>query len=201
MENNAKKRSLPAWVILAIIALVAGLALAVTNSVTSGPIAEHKQQALAEAFTAVLPAESYEELDVPAAYGAVDNLAVARDAGGAVLGTCVKASAQGYGGPVAVILGVDNSGTVTAAQIGDTDFSETDGFGARWQQEANTARLVGLNAVDGGAFEALSGATRTSNAVLSATNSALNCVAETVFSTQGGGITFGTPAAAAAASA
>ena len=41
MTNVAKKKQLPAFLVLTIIALVAAIVLAVTNEVTKGPIAEH----------------------------------------------------------------------------------------------------------------------------------------------------------------
>ena len=172
MEQSKTKRKLPPFLILGIIALVAALALALTNSVTEGPIRAYQQKQLAESFSAVLPASSYEELTVPQGFDNVSSLAKAMD-GDTLAGYCVKASVQGYGGPVAVVLGVNPSGRVVGSVIGDSDFAETDGFGARWKQEANVQKLLGLDVVQGGAFEALSGATRTSNAVLAATNSAL----------------------------
>ena len=52
---------LPAFVILGIIALIAAVALALTNMVTKGPIQERAAAALQEAFNAVMPAESYEQ--------------------------------------------------------------------------------------------------------------------------------------------
>ena len=42
MENNTpRKKQLPAFLILGIIALVAAVVLALTNALTRGPIAEH----------------------------------------------------------------------------------------------------------------------------------------------------------------
>ena len=58
-KNTPKKKQLPAYLMLAIIALVAAVVLAVTNMVTSGPIQEHAMAALKEAFGAVMPADSY----------------------------------------------------------------------------------------------------------------------------------------------
>lgn len=79
MENNtanvnqengapAGKKGLPAYIILGIIALVAAVALAVTNMITKGPIQERADAALREAFNAVMPAESYEAITIPSGY-------------------------------------------------------------------------------------------------------------------------------------
>ena len=67
MENNTpRKKQLPAFLILGIIALVAAVVLALTNALTRGPIAEHQMAALKDSFGAVMPAESYEILPLPA---------------------------------------------------------------------------------------------------------------------------------------
>ena len=95
-----------------------------------------------------------------------------------MVGYCVTASANGYNGPVAVNLGVGADGLVTGCAVGDTSFAETPGFGARAKEASFQDQFVGIDAVNGGSFDALSGATVTSTAVLNATNEALRCVAE-----------------------
>lgn len=99
MENNSAntqqtpktKKQLPAFVILGIIALIAAVALALTNMVTKGPIQERAAAALQEAFNAVMPAESYEQLSIPAGYSDVTALYAAKN-GDEVIGYCVTAS-------------------------------------------------------------------------------------------------------------
>ncbi len=186
MENNTVntnqdapkgRKQLPAFVILGIIALVAAVALALTNMVTRGPIQERAAAALREAFSTVMPAESYEQLTIPAEYKDVSALYAAKN-GDEVIGYCVTASKNGYNNAVAVNLGVGTDGIVTACAIGDTNFAETPGFGARAKDEAFQSQFAGIDAVNGGSFDALSGATITSTAILNATNDALNCVAK-----------------------
>lgn len=177
MENNTPKtKQLPAFLILTIISVIAALVLALTNAITAGPIAERAAAALREAFGAVLPADSYEEMTVPEGYEVSSLYAAKKD--GQVIGYCVTASGTGYGGPVAVTLGVNANGTVTGASIGDTSFAETAGFGMRAKEEAFQAQFAGISAITGGSFEALSGATITSEAVRTAANNGLRCVAE-----------------------
>ena len=177
MENNkTARKQIPAFVILGIIALVAALVLAVTNAITKGPIAEHEMAALKEAFTAVMPADEYEPITVPATYD-VRSLYAAKS-NGEIIGYCVTASGKGYNGDVAVTLGVGLDGLVTGASVGDTSFAETPGFGARAKEPAFQEQFTGLDAVNGGSFDALSGATVTSTAVLTAVNKALPCVDE-----------------------
>ncbi len=176
MESNTQKKQLPAFLILTIISVVAALVLALTNMVTAGPIAEHAMAALKEAFSAVMPADSYEEMTVPEGYE-VSSLYAAKQ-GDQIIGYCVTASGTGYGGPVAVTLGVGTDGVVTGCQVGDTSFAETAGFGMRAKDESFQAQFAGISAISGGSFEALSGATVTSEAVRAAANKGLRCVAE-----------------------
>lgn len=176
MENNKARKGLPAFAVLGIIAVVAALVLALTNAVTKGPIAEYQMAALRTSFAAVMPAEDYAEIEVNEDYG-VDSLYEAKS-GGETVGWCVTASVTGYGGPVAVTLGVGLDGVVTGCVVGDTNFAETVGFGARAKEPAFQDQFVGLDGQNGGSIEALSGATITSTAVLDAANLALRCVNE-----------------------
>ena len=175
MTNQVQKKQLPAFLVLTIICLVAALALAGTNAITKGPIQAHAMAAQREAFGAVMTADEYIEMTIPEGSG-VSALVEARKDGQTV-GYCVVASNSGYAGPVAVTLGVDTEGKVTGAKIGDTSFAETSGFGSRWLAENQTEQFVGIDVKEGGAIEALSGATITSTAVLNASNTALNTVA------------------------
>ncbi|MGN0778035.1 MAG: FMN-binding protein [Aristaeellaceae bacterium] len=175
MENQSKRKQLPAFLVLAIIALVAGVVLAVTNMVTKGPIAEHQMAALKASFGAVMPADEYKELTVSAEDGVSSLYEASTD--GKTIGWCVTASAKGYAGDVAVTLGVGTDGLVTGCVVGDLNFAETANFGARAKEPAFQDQFKGIDAINGGAFQALSGATITSNAVKDATNAALSCVA------------------------
>ncbi|MBQ7139779.1 MAG: FMN-binding protein, partial [Clostridia bacterium] len=170
------KKQLPAFLVLTIICLVAALALAGTNAITKGPIAEHAMAAQREAFGAVMTADEYVEMTIPEGSG-VSALVEAKQ-NGETIGYCVAASQSGYAGPVAVTLGVGADGKVTGAKIGDTTFAETSGFGSRWLAENQTEQFVGIDLEEGGSIEALSGATVTSTAVLNASNIALGTVAD-----------------------
>ena len=170
------KKQLPAFLVLTIICLVAALALAGTNAITKGPIAEHAMAAQREAFGAVMTADEYIEMTIPEGSG-VSALVEAKQ-NGETIGYCVAASQSGYAGPVAVTLGVGADGKVTGAKIGDTTFAETSGFGSRWLAENQTEQFVGIDLKEGGSIEALSGATVTSTAVLNASNIALGTVAD-----------------------
>ena len=175
MTNKAaQKKQLPAFLILAIISLVAALALAVTNAITEGPIREHELKAQREAFGVVLEADEYNEITIPDGYNVTALVEAKKD--GVTVGYCVVASSQGYNGPVAVTFGVDMDGKITGCKIGDTNFAETSGLGTRWLEEANMAQFVGIDVVEGGYVDSISGVTVTSKAVVNAANNALKAV-------------------------
>ena len=85
----------------------------------------------------------------------------------------VTASAQGFGGPVAVETAFDADGKITYIKIGDDSFAETPGLGARALEDAFQAQFIGkkmpLALAD---IDALAGATVTSTAVVDALNEA-----------------------------
>ena len=81
------------------------------------------------------------------------------------------ASVQGFAGPVAVTLSLDDAGAITEITIGDAFFNETEGFGRRALEEEFQQQFIGkvppLTLED---IDALSGATITSTAVVNAIN-------------------------------
>ena len=83
--------------------------------------------------------------------------------------TVLKGSAQGFAGPVAVELTLDENGVITGIVIGDESFAETVGFGSNVQRDSYTSQFIGktLPLADGD-IDAVTGATITSTAVLEA---------------------------------
>ncbi len=83
------------------------------------------------------------------------------------------ASAQGFGGPVAVTAAFDADGKITSISIGDDSFNETAGLGARALEDAFQAQFIGkqmpLTLAD---IDAIASATITSTAVVDALNAA-----------------------------
>ena len=83
------------------------------------------------------------------------------------------ASAQGFGGPVAVEASFDADGKITSIKIGDDQFAETTGLGAKALEADFQAQFIGkqmplaLSDID-----AIAGATVTSTAVVDALNAA-----------------------------
>ena len=173
-ETKTTRKQLPAYLILALIALAAALLLAVTNAITAGPIKAHEEAAQNAAFQSVMEADSFSTMSIPDGCNVTSLVEAKND--GKTIGYCAVSSAKGYGGNVAVTLGVDMDGKIVGCQIGDTNFAETDGFGARWKEPARAEAFIGLSAFGGDTIEAITGATVTSKAVLAASNDVLKCI-------------------------
>ena len=109
-------KKVPAWVILCVIALVAGTALGITNALTAEPIKEQARIAAENARAQVLPAAaSFEEVTV-ADGAAVDNCYRGVDASGNAVGYVAQVTVQGFGGPIEVTVGVDAEGKLAGIQ-------------------------------------------------------------------------------------
>lgn len=144
-----------------------------------------------EMLYSVLPASRYTPVSTSdrdvALYKALDQ-------NGRQVGWCAMACSKGYAGPVALTLGVDLNGRVTGAVIGNEDFVETAGFGRRWKDEAKRLdQFLDLHVVYGGEIDCIVGATVTSNAVLDATNAALESVAKASGMVIENSVVFGQP--------
>ena len=85
------------------------------------------------------------------------------------------ASSQGFAGPVYVEAAFDEAGAITYISVGDGQFAETAGLGARALQPEFQAQFIGKTApLALSDIDALAGATITSTAVVDALNSAYN---------------------------
>ena len=114
-----------------------------------------------------------EATDAPAASDAPE----ATEASAAAIGEVTHegdewtTAAQGFAGPVAVTLTLDDSLTIQSIEIGDDQFAETDGLGAKAKDAEFTDQFVGkILPLKDGDIDAISGATITTNAVLDAVN-------------------------------
>lgn len=167
----------PAWIVLGLIALVAGCALGLTNEVTAPVIKVQALAAADEARRAVLPAAAnFEEL--PVDNGDVD-YCYKGIAGGETVGYAAQITVKGYGGEIEVVVGVDNDGVITGINVGGANFSETAGLGAKTKEPAFTEQFKGLSAplTLKGNVDSVSGASVSSGAVVNGVNTVLDYVA------------------------
>ena len=165
------------WLVLALIAVLAGSLLAFTNQVTAGPISrqnmEKAQGALAELFP---EADAFEEIalsdgdELVSAYTAVK--------GGQPVGYAATVSAQGYGGPIEVITGMEPGFALRGIRVGGSDFKETEGLGSKVKESAFTDQFSGKTPplALGKEIDGVSGATVSSSAVVEGANQAAEWV-------------------------
>lgn len=168
--NNWNKIFKPI-VVLSVICIVITGALALTNDVTKPIIEEATRKAQDAARLELLPeADSFTRVDGISATD-VSDVYVANNGVGAV----VTSSAKGYGGTMTVMVGFSADGTIR--QIKVTENAETKGIGSKVAGDpAFWTRFEGLEAkplVLNEDVDAMSGATISSKALISAVNAAI----------------------------
>lgn len=165
--------------VLTIIAIVAGGALASVNSITSKQIEKIKAEKLQKGIKEVLGISLDKKIKVEE-----------KTEGNFVFysttkGIAVRTTQNGFGGPIEVLVGFDNEGTIKGYQI--LSHSETPGLGAKageWFQKGNKGDIIGKNpsninltvSKDGGDIDAITASTITSRAFLSAVKNAYDAL-------------------------
>ena len=165
-------------VILMVICAVAAGALAATNNVTAPIIQAQEAQKVQESLKEVLPnADEFEEqkdLQLPEG---VQSVYFAKS-GGEDVGIIAVVSPSGYGGPVSIMVGIENEGKISAVRI--LSHSETAGLGAKITEPSFYEQFTGQSvdkelkvSKDGGEIDAISAATISSRAVTNGVNRAI----------------------------
>ena len=180
MKNNPLLRlSLTLFLITAIVAA----ALAGVNAITKDRIAANQAEKVRLAISEVLPgADAPAPLDLPAGS---DPAVAAVFTDSALPGACcIEVHPLGFGGPLVLMVGVDEAGAVTGISV--VSHSETPNLGAvaaapTSRGQAFRQQFTGADAPlavtkDGGTVEAISSATITSRGVVEGVNIALNWV-------------------------
>ena len=163
------------------ITLVCSAAVGGVYTLTYGTIEQAKAQKLKSAYGEVLP--SFDELECVEVelLGEMMKVNVA-SAAGSVVGYAVESSAGGFGGAIKMVVGFDAEGTVTGVKV--LEHAETPGLGDLIAKPDSKVELsiVGRNpgkikmavTKDGGDVDALTAATITSRAYVSAVDKAFN---------------------------
>lgn len=165
---------------LVLICMVSAGVLAAVQELTRGPIAEARRQEKLKAIRAVLPPYANEPdkeaftITTPA--GQID-VYPGRDAQGNLVGMAIPtSSAEGYGGVISLILGVNVQGEIQAMYV--LEHKETPGLGDNITKPKFQAQFIGKSLAtpgfvfavkkDGGSVDAITGATISSRAVTEA---------------------------------
>lgn len=169
---------------------VSALLLAGFNQMTAPVIAQRTEKANNEARMQVLPqAKEFKAVDEAKIKAAgIDTVTEVFEGieGSDVVGYTIKSNPKGYGGPIALTIGIDKEGKITGVNVGDNQ--ETPGLGAKATEDSFKGQYTGkeakpLEVLKSGSpaenqIKAISGATITSKAVTSGVNDAI-----TVFDT------------------
>ena len=185
MKTQAKSESTVLYVLrlaltLFAIAAVVAAALAGVNSVTAPVIAELNEAKTQQAIETVLPGGYDEQLsDFDDQGGLVSKIYKGAN------GYALEVLPSGFDNTITMMVGVDNEGKVLGISI--VSHTETAGLGAvaaaqTSAGEAFRGQFVGTSgsvgvSKDGGALDAITGATITSRAICVGVNAALACVA------------------------
>ena len=170
-----KKEAGPVQLIVTLFAIsaICAVLLGLVNSITAGPIKVATQAKTQAAMEAVLPADSYTEVEYTGGDPLVSKVYQAGDAG-----YVVQVAPSGFGGVLDIMVGVNTDGTCSGVSI--ISHSETSGLGANATKEDFRSQFVGKSNVsvtkDGGEITPLTGATITSRAVCSGVNAAISAV-------------------------
>ena len=162
------KLALVLFAVTAITALVLGL----VNDLTAARIVERNSAKTKEAYSNVLKADSYAEIDAKSYKNdnTITKLSTAKDGSGKVTGYVAETTFSGAQGMVTMVVGLDADKTCTGICV--TKSSETSGLGAKasettpgsWRDNLVGAKDGVALKKDGGTVEAISGATITSRA-------------------------------------
>lgn len=164
-------------VVLTAISVIAGGALAAINKVTKEPIEAINAKNLQNGIKQVILGTAEGELNVETPDSIDENTVIYRTD----KGVAVQTATNGFGGPLKVLVGFDETGAVMGYTILATQ--ETPGLGvkaATWFQKGQKGDIIGKNpgekelvvSKDGGDVDAITASTITSRAFLGAVNAA-----------------------------
>ena len=170
--------------VLTIICTIAGALLAVVHDVTEAPIAAAAAKEKGDAIMAVLPAcdnNPVEDALTIDADGTLWSFYVAREKGQFVGTAFETISHKGYGGDIAIMVGINADGTVQAIEV-LLGHKETPGLGAWITGDVFQGQFSGRSIADtqwavkkdGGDIDQITAATISSRAVTDAVKAGLD---------------------------
>lgn len=176
-------------IVLTAVTVIAGALLGYVNDLTKGPIEEANAKALSDAIAVVVPGfdnqptENPETIDVNGASYTIYRATK----GGEFIGAAVQSTANGFGGPLTILVGFDAEGNIIDYSL--LSHAETPGLGSKadvWFKKDGKGSIIGMNpgevsltvSKDGGNVDAITASTITSRAFLQAVNNAYTAYAD-----------------------
>lgn len=174
-----KKSQFYPVLVLGLICLLSGAALATANYFTAPLISQRQQELVQAAYMEVLPqADHFEPVTGYKTSGVLDAVRAENGAGWAF-----KVAAKGFEGDVPAVVGIDASGTIIGVKF--LENNESPGFGQKLvdgSQEGLDFAQQFLGRSEPGKLgetvDGIAGATRSSTAATNAVNAALSCLDE-----------------------
>lgn len=177
---NAKKESYAAMIIvLAAICLVTAALLGLVDKVTKPAIEANTAETVQNALTEVLPADSYDQVELPDGSVTLSNgtnVTVVAVYQAGEEGYVIEVLAPGgYGGDIDMMTGINTAGEVTGMSV--ISHAETSGLGSKATDPNWQSQFVGSTedvsvTKDGGTINAITGSTITSRCVCNGVNAA-----------------------------
>lgn len=172
--------------VLTAVTVIMGGILAAVNDITSKPIAQQKEKALADGIKAVMGIDNFvvaetDTLSQTDSKGKEQLFVIYTiENNGQPYGAAVESTTGGFGGDLKVLVGFDEAGTILGYTL--LEHAETPGLGAKadkWFQKGEKGNIIGKNPItpltvskDGGDVDAITASTITSRAFLKAVNNA-----------------------------
>jgi len=169
---------------LTIICIVVSLMLALVNMFTADTIAANAAKEKENAILAIFPDGKKTELLSWAEGNEVFLVMTDNE----LLGCCISLSENGFGGAISMMVGLDSTGAVHGVRI--LSLSETPGLGTRVKNDSFLSGFAGREPfVIGENFDAISGATVSSTAMVRGVNRALELMPDMAAAAQKRGLT------------
>lgn len=173
-------------IVLAGTAVFALLLVLTAQLLTAGAIRRGAEEARQAVMRSVAPSDTTAFSQLPYDPAMADDMYAAWQ-GGVLAGYCVEVTAQGFGGPMELMVGVSAQGAVTGVAI--VSHHESPGLGDGVEDPAFLERFLDRSGIVGigegsNGVAAVSGATTSSRAVAWGVNQALAAVA--AYSAEGG---------------
>lgn len=153
----------------------AGL-LGATYLLTKNQILQNEKAVIDRTLESIYgPANSYEDVPVPEGQNATA-IYLVRSPEKTVLGYAVRTTSSGYGGKIDLIVGFSADAAVRGINV--ISHAETSGLGSRATEQAYLEKFIGTSGeVEfGQGIDAISGATKSSRAMLNGVNAASECL-------------------------
>lgn len=171
--------------VLTLVAVIMGGILALVNNLTSAPIKQQQEKALADGIRMVMLSD---QVEVASTDTIGDNIIYLVTENHSPIGAAVESQTMGFGGTLRVLVGFDTEGNIKGYQL--LEHAETPGLGAKadvWFQKGQKGDIMGMNPAtplkvkkDGGKIDAITASTITSRAFLNAVNAAYTSYKEAI---------------------